>query len=83
MKVKEFRNIIYNELGFSKEEFTQFETKEHILEWIDKLKQQIAEIEIPDEESPNLEQEIEACYKLSMYLNKLQLHEYTEMKEKD
>lgn len=60
-----------------------FETKEHILEWIDKLKQQIAEIEIPDEDFPNLEQEIEACYKLSMYLSKLQLHEYTEIKEEE
>ena len=60
-----------------------FETKEHILQWIDTLKQQIAELEIPEEEFPNLEQEMEACYKLAMYLRKLQLHEYTEIKEED
>lgn len=55
-----------------------FETREHIIQWINTLKQQIAEIEIPNEDFPDLEQEIEACYKLSMYLRKLQLHEYKE-----
>lgn len=60
-----------------------FETKEHILQWIDTLKKQIADIEIPDCDFPNYEQEMEACYKLAMYLRKLQLHEYKEIKEED
>lgn len=55
-----------------------FETREHILEWIDKLKQQISEINVTDEDFPDYNQEIEACYKLSMYLRKLELHEYKE-----
>lgn len=59
-----------------------FETKEHIIEWIEKLKQQISEIKIEeDNDFPNYEQEMEACYKLAMYLRKLQLHEYTIIEE--
>lgn len=58
-----------------------YETKEHILQWVDTLKKQIAEIEVPEDSFPSYEQEMEACYKLAMYLRKLELHEYVDEEE--
>ena len=55
------------------------ETKEHILHWIDTLKEQISSISITDDPEPDFSQEKEAFIKLISYLEKLELHKYEEV----
>lgn len=54
-----------------------YETRDHIIEWIDKLKQQISEIDTSDPDE-FYDQEKEACHKLIAYLEKLENHDYIE-----
>lgn len=54
---------------------TNYETKEHILWWIERLKQDIAEIDVTSE-NYSYEQALEAAIKLQSYLTKLESGEY-------
>lgn len=55
-----------------------YETREHIIEWIEKLKVQISEIDTSDPDE-YYDQEKEACIKLISYLEKLENHDYIEV----
>ena len=50
---------------------TNYETKEHILWWIERLKQDIAEIDVESEDY-NYIQALESVIKLESYLTKLE-----------
>ena len=54
---------------------TNYETKEHILWWIERLKQDISEIDVNSEDY-SYEQSLEAVIKLQSYLTKLESGEY-------
>lgn len=54
-----------------------YETKEHILWWIEQCKKDIAEINVEDPEY-NYMQAVEAAIKLQAYLTKLESGEYYE-----
>jgi hypothetical protein len=54
---------------------TNYETKEHILWWIERLKQDIVDIDVTSEDY-SYEQALEAAIKLQSYLTKLESGEY-------